>query len=382
MKIRIWIDATTVIERIDGLSQYIINLLKYMPTEAFDKFDISVLLNPNIRRKDLMELINKGKFTIIYASIAPIGPRRDWNMFWFLRKNKGKYDIFHNTSSQYPFYLRGGIATIHDLTFKKHHNTSRRFFGLDKIYLDLVIRHSVKSAETIITVSQNSCNDLLSYYPREKDLKQKIVVIHEGWEHLETEKNEETRSVNLSCNNYFIYLGSARMHKNLSRLIDAFAMALPRLPDTVNLLISGDMLLLKGKDKKKVIEINKNKKRIFFAGIIPQEELSVYFKQAKAFVFPSLSEGFGLPVLESFYFNVPLLCSQTSSFPEIAGDAALFFNPFDIKNIADSMVKIINDPQLAETLVRKGKERLTFFSWKKTTTQILDVYQSLNKKNI
>ena len=381
MRSRIWVDATTIIERVDGLSQYIINLLKYMPEEAFDKFDISVLINPNIPRKDLKELINSGKYKFIYISIAPIGPRRDWDMFWFLQKNKGKFDIFHNTSSQYPLFLKGGIATIHDLTFKKFQNTSRRTFGLSKYYLNRVIRHSVKNADAIITVSQFTCNDLLSYYPRVNGLKQKTVVIHEGWEHLECKQPEGSLSVNPPCNNYFFYLGSARIHKNLSRMIDAFELALPQIPDTINLLISGEMLLLKEKDKKKVFEINKNKKRVFFSGIIPQEELPIYFKHAKAFVFPSLSEGFGLPILESFYFNIPILCSQTTSFPEIAGDAALFFDPLDIKSIADSIIKIINDSELADSIVRKGKERIIFFSWKKTAAQVLDVYHKLNKKN-
>jgi len=379
MKPRIWVDATTIVNQIDGLSHYIIGLLMHMPEEAFKTFEISVLINPTINRPDVEELITSNKFNIVTASIAPIGPQRDWDLGWFLLRNKKKFDIFHSTSTQYPLFLKGGIATVHDLTFKKYFNGRFYKVGLAKMYLNLICRHAAKHADVIVAVSNSTSADLLKYYKNVNGLKEKSIVVHEGWEHIENEADFMIPP-NIPCKNYFFYLGSSRIHKNLHGLLNAFEIALSRLPEDINLLISGNMSLLSKVEKLKVDKINSQGERIFFSGVIPPNELASYYKNARAFIFPSFSEGFGLPILESFYFKVPLLCSNISSFPEIAGDAALYFNPFDVNEMAKAMVNIIEENELAEVLVNKGTKRLKLFSWKQTSQNIFSIYQSLAKK--
>jgi hypothetical protein len=120
MKKNILIDATTVTSQVDGLSHCIINLIKYLPAQSFDKFNYTVLINKGVKRKLLTELFYSTQINIIEAKIAPIGPKRDWDMFWFLLKYKKKFDLIHITSNNYPLALKNGVSTIHDITFKKY----------------------------------------------------------------------------------------------------------------------------------------------------------------------------------------------------------------------------------------------------------------------
>ncbi|HMI77837.1 MAG TPA: hypothetical protein VK484_03545, partial [Ferruginibacter sp.] len=110
MKKKILIDATTVVEKKDGLSQYIISLLEHLPAGAFDTFDFLVLISKGNKRRELWDVLRTGKFRIIEANISPIGPKRDWDMFFFLKKHKHIFDLFHSTSNQYPLSLKNGIA--------------------------------------------------------------------------------------------------------------------------------------------------------------------------------------------------------------------------------------------------------------------------------
>jgi hypothetical protein len=143
MQKRILIDATTVIEKKDGLSQYIINLLNHFPAEALEQFDISVLVNKGLKRKEFWSVIEKRGYKVVSARIAPIGPKREWNMFWYLRRHKKDFDLFHSTSNQYPLALKNGLATIHDITFRKFLNTRRWTFNLAPRFLNLIIRNSL-----------------------------------------------------------------------------------------------------------------------------------------------------------------------------------------------------------------------------------------------
>ena len=115
MKFKIIIDATTIRQKKDGLSQYIIGLINNLPESSFEIFEFIILINPGVDREELSSALQSGKFTILRKKIRPIGPGRDWDMFWFLLKNKNAFNLFHSTSNQYPLFLKNGIATIHEI---------------------------------------------------------------------------------------------------------------------------------------------------------------------------------------------------------------------------------------------------------------------------
>ena len=375
MKKRILIDASTVISKIDGLSQYIINLIKHLPEESFDIFDYSVLVNKDLNRNALTDILKDQRFTIIEARIAPIGPKREWDMFWFLRKYKTKFDLFHSTSNQYPLYLKKGIATIHDITFRKYLNAPWYTFKTASFFLNLVIKNSLYRSVAVIAVSEFTKNDLVNKYQLNEKIQKKISVIYEGWEHLiNSDDNEIVNTELFEFENYLFYVGTTRVHKNMKNLLKAFIIAANEINENISLVIVGNESYLDDDDKKSINAINEKYKRVFFTGFVSKKELDYLFTNCCAFIFPSLSEGFGIPVLEAFYFKKPLLCSNSTSLPEIAGNAALYFDPSNPEDIARSVITLYKDPAIGPGLVKKGEERLQLFSWKKTASQTVQLY--------
>jgi glycosyltransferase involved in cell wall biosynthesis len=142
-------------------------------------------------------------------------------------------------------------------------------------------------------------------------------------------------------------------------------------------VISGNETYLDEEDKKELEMINAKEQRVFFTGFVSNAALAQLFRNSDAFIFPSLSEGFGIPVLEAFYYKKPLLCSNTTSLPEIAGDAALYFDPADTDDIATVIERFYNDDELAEYLLQKGQDRLQFFSWKTTAENTYALYKKI-----
>ena len=375
-KKHILIDATTVTNIIDGLSQYIINLIKNFPEDAFLIFDFSILVNKNIERKELKELINSGKFKIIECDISPIGPRRDWDMWKFYKKNKEKFDTFHSTSNQYPLCVQNGIATIHDITFKFYFDKPWWTFRLAQRYLNIVIKTSLNKAATVIAVSDATRNALIKCYNLDKEKSKKIKTIYEGWEHLIADKEEQTTVLTNEYGQYLFYVGTMRKHKNMNNLLTAFSIAILSLPKEINLVLTGSKAYLTNEDQKLVNLINENKKRVIFTGYVSKQNLNNLFQKSDAFIFPSLSEGFGIPILESFYFEKPVLCSQTTSLGEIAGDAALLFNPEDVNDIAEKICFFYANPEIKAVLMEKGTKRLAEFSWQKAAKETIEIYKA------
>jgi glycosyltransferase involved in cell wall biosynthesis len=378
MRKRILIDATTIVEKKDGLSQYIISFLVHLPEASFSIFDISVLVNKGVVRQELWEVIQKRKLAVIERTIAPIGPKREWDMFRFFKQHKGQFDLFHSTSNQYPLCLKKGIATVHDITFKKYLDSKWWTFNMAKRFLNLVIKNALYSAAAVVAVSEYTKQDLVNAYRLNSKTSDKINVIYEGWEHLQANAEEkQTGEVIPGFKNYLFYVGTTRLHKNMKNLLRAFNLACKKLPAGIKLVITGNETYLDEPDKAVINEINKDGQRVFFTGFVSGYVLEQLFKNCDAFIFPSLSEGFGIPVLEAFYFNKPLLCSNTTSLPEIAGDAALYFDPASQDDIANIILKFYSDPLLKEELVRRGQSRITLFSWKKMAEEIFQLYKEL-----
>ena len=380
------IDATTVIEKKDGLSQYIISLLNHIPDYAFDEFRFIVLINNNVKRKELWDILEGREFEIIKTNIPPIGPKRDWAFYKFFKNYKGTFELFHSTSNQYPPLLKMGIATVHDITFRKYLNAKWWTFNFASHYLSMVIKRSLRNASAVIAVSDFTKQDLIKNFAIANAEQDKIQVIYEGWEHLQTEEKLGEDEITKTYKNYLFYVGTTRVHKNMKNLLKAFELAIAKLPEDIQLVISGNETYLDSADKIIIDRINKPIPRIFFTGFVSNADLQHLFQKADAFIFPSLSEGFGIPILEAFYFEKPILCSNTTSLPEIAGEAALYFDPLIPSTIADAIVLFYSNPAIGKNLVQLGNERLKLFSWKKMAEETIGLYHTvLNKyggKNI
>lgn len=384
MKKEILIDATTVTSQVDGLSHCIINLIQYLPAESFEKFNYTVVINKGLQRKALTDLLANPAIKVIETKIAPIGPKRDWDMFWFLRKYKKQFDLIHITSNNYPFVLKNGICTINDITFNRFFDNPKYTFNLAPRYLYSVIKNALKNAQKIIAISHATKADIVSTYKLDAKASDKIQVIHLGWEHLIHEKDADAAECKDELpitGNYLLYVGTSRIHKNISNLLVAFKKVIATLPATKKLIIIGSDKHLKPEDLEIVSAINTTEKRVVFTGYLSQACVETYFKNADAYIFPSLAEGFGLGVLEAFYYKVPLLCSNTTSLPEIAGKGALYFDPFKPDEIVRAITKFYANPSLATELVEEGTKQLAKFSWTKMAAETIAVYESCLKND-
>ena len=348
--------------KIDKKNQYIIFLQKRKIK--------SEIRNPKFETNHNLQILNSKNCKIIETD-APIYSIKEQSNFW-RTVVKQKLDIMHFTHFNVPvLYRRPYVVTIHDLTPLYFPGKKRKSI-LEKKAYKFVLKNALKRAQKIIAVSKFTKSDILKNFPFIND--KKIEVIYEGAGATAAVKLK-TKILNskfLIPNSYLLYVGVWREHKNILGLIRAFE----KLKKTTKLVIVGkpDPYY---REVEEAAEKSKFKKDIILTGYVSDEKLDTIYQNATAFVFPSFYEGFGLPPLEAMAKNVPVLSSNTSSLPEILGDAALYFNPRDEKDMVDKIKKILDDKKLRNDLIEKGKKRVLKYSWKECAEKTLRVYNSL-----
>lgn len=277
--------------------------------------------------------------------------------FKTLRKNN--VDLLHVPHYNIPILYRGRLAvTIHDLI----HLVLPEFLPnkMAYMYAKVVIGIAVRKADVIFTVSENSKKDLMRFFKVRED---KIVVTYNAVDKKFIHKDKG--SVEYLLDKYGIpvgkkvimYVGNLKPHKNLSRLLRAYS----DMKDREN-----SCLVLVGKafeseDLTPEIDALGLGKDVIRTGIVVNEELVDFYNLADLFVFPSLYEGFGIPPLEAMACGTPVVCSNNSSLPEVVGDAAYTFDPYDEKAICEAMTRVLNDEELSSELVKRGYERVRLF---------------------
>jgi glycosyltransferase involved in cell wall biosynthesis len=373
--IKILIDASSVTNHPDGLSTYIVQLLRYLPAAAPD-MRFTALLNPEVERHDLSEALAHGGMEVIYATTAAIGPRRDWHMLHHLRRMHGQFDLVHITAMTYPFALKGGVCTVHDLTYRKWFHGRPLWRAAARFYLNMVIRNCVRNAKAIIAVSAETKRDIAELVGIEPDMLTKATVIHEGWEHMRDADISAALPDALPASDYLFFLGTNRAHKNLTNLLKAFGQARDRLPPEKLLVITGSSAKLDEEQTALVERINSLGRRVIFTGFVSDPLVGELYRKADAFLFPSLKEGFGLPILEAYYHGTPLIAAHAPAIPEVAGDGALYFDPLEVDSIATAILQFYADPSLGAKMVERGRQRLKQFSWVKAASETVEVYRA------
>ncbi|MBI3405289.1 MAG: glycosyltransferase family 4 protein [Acidobacteria bacterium] len=276
------------------------------------------------------------------------------------------------------------VITVHDLTElflvgrdPKVVQAGRRFFA----------RRAMVKASRILAVSQAAALDLIRAFGVTES---KVTVIHNALdERFVTEPYpvaEEARILERHAvtGPFVLYAGNIRPHKNLTRLIEAFAVAKGELQghpelSQLKLLVIGDELA-KHADLRRAVVRARVREDVRFLGFVPHQVLRVFYARARAFLFPSLYEGFGLPPLEAMAHGTPVVTSNVSSLPEVCGDAALQVNPEKVFDIAKGIVQALTDEALRRHLIERGKVRVQQFSWSRATEQIRSVYASVARK--
>ena len=178
---------------------------------------------------------------------------------------------------------------------------------------------------------------------------------------------------------FVLYAGTIKPHKNLVRLIEAFDGLRKRGFDDLTLLIIGDEIS-KLPALRRAVHSHKLHKHVRFLGYLPDDTLAILYRLASVFVFPSLYEGFGLPPLEAMASGTPVVTSNVSSLPEVAGGAAVLVDPYDVESIVDGIASVLSNPVLREELRAKGIARARDFSWERSVARTREIYQEVGDR--
>ena len=269
---------------------------------------------------------------------------------------------------------RASLVTVHDLGYLYFPEAHPR---RQRLYLDLSTRWNARSAAHLLADSEATKADLVARYGTSPD---KITVAYPGYdERLAPVRDpaavEAAKARYGITGDYFLYLGTLQPRKNLVRLMEAFAKSEIRNPKSeIYLVLAGKRGWLYDDLFAQVSRLGLGG-RVIFPGYVPDEDKSALLSGALAFVFPSLYEGFGLPVLEAQACGCPVITSATSSLPEVAGDAALLANPTDTAAIAAQMRAIAADPTLRAALVERGFANVRRFSWTACARSVLNAIE-------
>jgi len=282
--------------------------------------------------------------------------------------------LFHATEHLLPrFSSVRTVFTLHDLIFLFHPETHK---PLNRWFLTLMMPRFLRAADAIIAVSECTKRDAIRFYgiPEEK-----ITVIYEGVSpHFRPASPEAVRAVREKYSlpeHFILYVGTIEPRKNLTALLEAFT-NLQSAICNLHLVFVGKKGWLYEGFFRRLRELGLED-RVLFTGYVPDEDLPAIYSAADLFVFPSLYEGFGLPVLEAMACGTPVVCSNTSSLPEVAGDAALLVDPTDMRALAGAMKRALTDEEKRKEMREKGLRRAAKFSWEKAATMTLKVYQDV-----
>lgn len=360
-------------KRIDGTRVYLKNLLdcfgSLAPEAEFFLYHKNVF-NPALTPREHLNY----HATAIPFPKAWMQTRFAWEMF------RTRPDKLFLPIQAAPVLLPSSTdvtATIHDLAFKKYPETFPKSH-LRK--LNFLLGVVVRRADKLIAVSESTKHDLLEFFPKLSE--KKIRVIHHGFdaEFFGQRLASEELSVKLvklkklKAKSYFLYVGALQPRKNLVRLIEAFGIAKHSTPE-MKLVLAGEPAWL-SENILQAREQSLYKDDIILTGRVSFEELRALYQGARCLVFPSLYEGFGLPILEAFASGTPVLTAGNSSLSEVAGRAALYCNALSIEDIAEKLERLWDDEVLRDELVERGNIQLQKFSWDKCARETLECIRS------
>ena len=281
-------------------------------------------------------------------------------------------EVLHSLASTAPLHGRfRRVTTVHDLIYLVH---PEAHFGVLALGMRVVVGQAAKRSHRLIAVSEGTANDIETrlHVPRSRiDVVPNGV--HEPPPVPGAEAVEAARErYGLKGRRVVLAASAKRQHKNLARLLEALAQLPPERRPVVVMPGYPTEYERELRERASVLGVDDD---VRFLGWVGDDELEALYAVADAFVMPSLYEGFGLPVLEAMARGVPVACSDRSSLPDVAGDAALLFDPEDVGQIASALEALLTDEALAERLSEAGRRRAAQFSWRRTAEQTLDTYR-------
>lgn len=357
-----------------GIGRYVLNLINQI--EKQDKKNNYFIL---LRKRYYQQLKFKNKkFNKVLVDIPHYSIKEQFFLPGILKKIKP--DLVHFPHFNLPIFWQGQyVVTIHDLikhqSKGKETTTRLAFLYWPKyIFYRLIIFLAIKRAEKIITPSNFWKKELVKNY---KIKPNKIIVTYEGADEFlnkKTDKRKETLKKYNINKPFVIYTGNLYPHKNVPRLVKAIALLNQEKKEQSSLVIACSRNIFMERFENEIEDIKGNI-QVVLVGFVPTDDLIALYQEAEAFVTPSLLEGFGLPGLEAMASGTPVISSKASCLPEIYGEAAVYFNPLSIKDMAKKIKAVTGNKETRSQLIKKGYQQVKKYSWGKMARETLKVYE-------
>ena len=361
---RIFYDHQTFgLQKFGGISRYFVELMSRLP-DGYD-VDNSVVFSDNVYLNGASDKLAKGRpFRHVVRGDFRI--KALVNKIDSLRRVRaGRFDVFHPTYYD-PYFLkslkRPYVITVHDMI---HEKFREMFSPKDKT--EIFKKEVVAKADKIIAISQNTKKDIIDIYGIPDD---RIEVIYHG----HSCSGRQAVPVDGLPEKYILFVGQRGGYKNFDMLLRAFA-RIHRIYPEVKLVCTGRVF--SGQEMADIASLRLE--NAVYRYFVSDAQLDYLYNKALCFVFPSLYEGFGIPILESFAARCPIALSNTSCFPEIARDGGVYFDPYDEDSVYETLMKLTDDSSLRGELVAKGSSILQNYSWDKMAAATAEVYRSVVK---
>lgn len=353
-------DARTITPHFPGIGRYVHNLARALPEFLNENEHMAILYDSS----HIPSWLHKEREKIA-SRASPFSLAQQWQIPSILRQVRA--DAYHSPYYLMPYYPGvPTILTVHDTTAIHYPQTvSRRA----RLFFRLTSSLALRTANTIIAISKTTQMDFVKAF---NVPQQRIHIVYEAAEaHFRPQSTSEVTRVREKYSlpeTFALYFGINKPHKNLPRLIQAWKGINP----------TGWSLVIAGAWDKRYPQAKEEAagtESIFFLGPIPEEDLPSLYTAASLFIFPSIYEGFGLPVLEAMSCGTPVICANTSSLPEVGGNAVLYFDPLSVETIGNALQEAIANSNLRQELSTRGLEQATHFSWQRTAQETLKLYR-------
>ncbi len=359
-----------------GIGRYLVNLVNEL--QKIDQNNRYILL---LRKKYFRRLVLSKNWKKILADFGHYTIKEQIRLPKIL--NNQKSDLVHFPHLNICVFWQGKfVVTLHDMTMHRQGTAattlSLPIYYLKRVPYKYIFRKAVTDSRKIIVPSKAVKKDLVDYFGVDE---QKIVVTYEGLDPSILKKtsllSDQTvlTKYNLRDQKYFFYVGNAYPHKNLDRVVEAISLINKKADKKIIFAIASSRNVFTQRLERKIQQY-RAKEFVKLLGFVPDGDLGVLFKNSIAFIYPSLSEGFGLPGLESIAAGTIVLASDIPVFKEVYKDNVLYFNPFDFTSIEQSMRDVLNmSTKDREKLIKKGQKFTKRYSWTKMAKQTLEVYK-------
>jgi glycosyltransferase involved in cell wall biosynthesis len=379
------IDATSLTTQPSGIGLYVYNLIYALNSlQNSESFQMRIVYQPRLKNWLMGRLIvpNLSNLdTQIYTLHLPVSVSQILSKFPnpiipYYEKYLGFPDIIHGTDHVvYPAAKSLKVMTIHDLTYIKYPNFVN---WIVRSYTNR-IRQCLKWTDLVITISESSKKDIIEYF----QVKPEKIYVTPLASRYNADYLSDVNIRNIEkqvkydfSHPYLLFVSTIEPRKNINAVILAFNFLKKKYKIEHQLILIGK----KGWKYEPIFTAIENsdwKNQIHHLDYLSDELVALFYSKADVFVYPSYYEGFGLPVLEAMTLGAPVVTSNTSSIPEVTGDAAILIDPNDPIQLAEAILQVISDSRLRQDLIEKGKARAKLFSWERTAKETLKAYRSI-----